>query len=423
MSRILQIVLAMTVFAAAAAAQQKPQIEIIYPKPNQKIAAVDSMFIFGNVTPKSQLKINGFEIKVYDSGGFLAFLPVKSGTFVFRLEASLKGQTSTSDLQIVVPGPYEAPIGKEPVIVKGYMSPGSDIMLMEGDMFNTSFRGTPGMFAYFKLSTSPDLLQMTEAPPVQQSYWAGALWGSNEYPDSLLVRGVYTGVMILGGKQVDDSNQIEYYLCRKKLRQLNSKEKTFKQQLADCGCESIASEATLAVMPATKVTIGELTDSVQTIRVGPRKGYLTTYQPQGIRVRITGKFNNHYRAQILPYIDGWFPDSSLKILPQGTQLPTGLVSLLRTRRVDRGVLLTFNVGAKLPFRVEEDVAANKLYLDMYNCTSTIDFIRYDTSDSMITRIQWTQPQTGLLRVTIDLNQTLWGYDCYYEGARTLSAET
>jgi N-acetylmuramoyl-L-alanine amidase len=409
--------LTIAVLAGAAVAQQKPQIEIIYPKPKQKIAAVDSMFIFGNVTPNSQLKINGSEIKVHDSGGFLAFLPVKSGSFVFRLEASLKGQTSTSDLQIVVPEPYEVPRGKEPMIVKGYMSPGSDIMLMEGDMFNTSFRGTPGMFAYFKLSTGSDLLQMTEAPPVQQSYWAEALWGSDNYPDSLLVKGVYTGVMILSSKQVADSNQIEYYLCRKKLKQLNSKEKTFKPQLAECGCESIASEATLAVMPATKVMIGELNDSVQTIRVGPRKGYLTTYQPQGIRVRITGKFNNHYRAQILPDMGGWVPDSSLKVLPQGTQLPNGSVSLLRTRKVDRGVVVTFNVGTKLPFRVEEDVVANKLYLDMYNCTSSIDFIRYDTSDSMISRIQWTQPQTGLLRLTIDLKQTLWGYDCYYEGTR------
>jgi N-acetylmuramoyl-L-alanine amidase len=417
LSRMLRIVLAVAVLAATAVAQQKPKIEVIYPKPKQKIAAVDSMFIFGNVTPQSQLKINGSEIKVHDSGGFLAYLPVKSGPFVFRLEASLKGQTSSIELPIEVPKPYEAPEGKEPVIVKGYLSPESDIMLMEGDMFNTSFRGTSGMFAYFKLSTGSDLLQMTEAPPVQQSYWAEALWGSDDYPDSLLVRGVYTGAMILSGKQVADSNQIEYYLCRKKLKQLNSKEKAFKQQLVDCGCENRASEATLAVMPATKVMIGELTDSVQTIRVGPRKGYLTTYQPQGVRVRVTGRFNNHYRAQILPDIEGWVADSSLKVLPQGTQLPNGSVSLLRTRKVDRGVLVTFNVGAKLPFRVEEDVAVNRLYLDIYDCTSSIDFIRYDTSDSMISRIQWTQPQTGLLRLTIDLTQTLWGYDCYYEGIR------
>jgi N-acetylmuramoyl-L-alanine amidase len=403
--------------AAAAVAQQKPQIEIIYPKPKQKIAAVDSMFIFGNVTPQSQLKINGVEIKVHDSGGFLAYLPVKSGTFMFRLEASLKGQTSTFDLPIVVPEPYEVPQGKEPVIVKGYMSPASDIILMEGDMFNTSFRGTPGMFAYFRLSTNSDLLQMTEAPPVQQSYWAEALWGSDDYPDSLLVRGVYTGAMILSGKLVADSNQIDYYLCHKKLKQLSVKDKAFKHQLAECGCKSLSSDAKLAVMSSSKVMIGELTDSIQTIRTGPRKGYLTTFQPRGVRVRITGRFNNHYRAQILPGIEGWVADSSLKVLPPGTQLPNGSVSLLRTRKVDRGVLVTFNVGAKLPFRVEEDVAVNKLYLDIYNCISAIDFIRYDTSDSMISRIQWTQPQTGLLRLTIDLNQTLWGYDCYYEGIR------
>ena len=175
--------------------------------------------------------------------------------------------------------------------MKGYMSPANDIMLMEGDMFNTSFRGTPGMFGYFRLSTDADLLPMVEAPPIQQSYWAEALWGSGEYPDSLLVRGIYTGVMMLTEKQVSDSSQIEYYLCRKKLPKLNTKDKSFKQQLADCGCEKRANDATLAVMRSTLMLIGELTDSIQTIRTGPRKGYLINLSAAGTT------FSHHRQIQ------------------------------------------------------------------------------------------------------------------------------
>lgn len=417
MRRILALSLITLFLPGITVAQVKPKINIIYPKPKQKIAAVDSMFIFGNVSPQSQLKINGFEIPVHDSGGFLAFLPVRSGTFLFKLQATLKEETTTAELPIEVPKPYEVPNSKDVTIAKGYMTPSSDITLMEGDMFNTSFRGTPGLHGYFRLSTMSDLHPMTESTPLEQSYWAEMLWGAGQYPESLLVRGVYTGVTILGDKQVGDSNRIEYYLCRKKLKLLDSKNKSFKQQLVDCDCEKRTNDAVLSVMSESKVIVGELTDSVQTIRVGPRKGYLTTYQPQGVRVRVTGKSAGFYRVQILPTLDGWLPDSSLQIMPTGTQLPAGLVSLLRTKKIDRGVMLTFEVGAKLPYRVEEDLAANKLILDLYNCTSTIDFIRYDTADSLIDRIQWSQPQTGLLRLTIDLKQTLWGYDCTYEGTR------
>ncbi len=414
---MLRMLLVLVFCAASAVAQEKPRIEVIYPKAKQRIAAVDSMFIFGNVTPESKLRINGIDVKVYPDGAFLGWLAVRSGSFVFRLEASLKGQSATLEVPIDVPQPYEIPEGLGPAIVKGYMSPSNDIMLMEGDLFNTSFRGTPGMFGYFKLSSDADLYRMTETPPTQQSYWADALWGSGEYPESLLVRGVYTGCEVLTDKHVSDSNKIDYYLCRKLLKKLGTKDKTFKQQLADCGCVNRSNDAAVAVMPASKVVIGELIDSVQTIRTGPRKGYLAVYQPKGIRLRITGKYNDHYRARLLTDVDGWVPDSSVKILPVGTQLPSGDVSLIRTRKVDRGVLVTFNLGAKVPYRVEEDPVENEVCVDIFNATSSIDFIRYDTNDSLINRIEWSQPQVGLLRLTIDLNQTLWGYDCYYEGTR------
>jgi N-acetylmuramoyl-L-alanine amidase len=398
-------------------AQQKPTIEVIYPKKNQKIAAVDSMFIFGNVTPQSQLKINGIETKVYPNGAFLAFLPVKPGAFVFRLEATLQGESGIREVPIDVPKPYEAPGKETPAIVKGYLKPSGDIGLMEGDIFTTSFRGAPGFNAYFHLSSDKGVRSMIEAEPAQQGYWAEELWGSGDYPESLAVRGVYTGAITLDKPQVSDSSRLEYYLCRKKLKKLNVRDNGFKKQLSDCGCVSRENDARISVMSAGKIVIGELIDSVQTIRTGPRKGYLSIYQPRGVRFRITGSYRNHYRAQLIPGLEAWLPDSSLKRLPQGTPLPTGEVSLVRTEKLDQGVKVSFDVGDRLPFRVEEDLALNKLYLDIYNCNSSIDFLRYDTRDSIIGFLNWSQPQTGMLRLTLDLRQTIWGYDCCYEGTR------
>ena len=56
-----------------------PEIEIIYPHKDQKIGAIDSTFILGNVTTGSKLYINNHRIPVHPEGGFLAFLPIHEG--------------------------------------------------------------------------------------------------------------------------------------------------------------------------------------------------------------------------------------------------------------------------------------------------------------------------------------------------------
>lgn len=401
---------------AGTSAQTQPtlKIDVIYPTQNQRIAAVDSQFIFGNVTPGATLTINGTSVPVYSNGAFLAFLPISSGRFTFRLEAALGGQKKTHEVAIIVPEPYRIPPAESTVIVPGYLVPSGRQTWMEGDLVNFAFRGTPGLKAYFRLSHDERLSVMTESPPAPQSYWAQALFGEGEVPDSLLVKGSFTGSSVLQSRHVSDSLTVTYYLCRTPLKDLDSKERGFKRQLETCGCVTRESDAVLTVWPQDKIVVGELKDSLQTLRVGPRKGYFSVFQPRGLRFRITGFANNSYRARLVEGQDVWIADTSLRLLPEGSRIPGGEFSLIRTRKTDGGVVITLNPGAKLPFDVEYDRLANRLYLRVYNCTSNIDWVRYDTSDSLIAAIRYDQPQTGVVELAIDLSRTLWGYDCYYD---------
>ena len=70
------------------------RINVIYPKPDQIISAVDSTFILGNVPPESKktaykLFINNQYVDVHPEGGFIAFLPITPGDFQFELTAFL----------------------------------------------------------------------------------------------------------------------------------------------------------------------------------------------------------------------------------------------------------------------------------------------------------------------------------------------
>lgn len=403
------------IFAASsfAVGQEKPKIEVIYPTANQRIAAVDSTFIFGNVTPGSELTINKTPIKVYPNGAFLAFLPIRSGKFSFALEATLYNQKATKEIPLEVPEPYVVP--ESLAIVKGYMSPSSDVTVMEGDFWSAGFRGTPGLHGYFLLSTNKTLVPMSESPPIPQGYWAQAVFGQGYFPDSLLVKGSYNGNLVLDNTHVGDTAAITYYLCRKPLRLWDSRDRQFPHQLDSCKCTVRKSESRITVWPKTKIVVGELKDSTQTLRVGPRKGYFSVFQPRGLRMRVTGYANNHYRARLVDNQDVWISDSSIRLLPEGSRIPSGEFSLIRTRRVEDGVQITFNPGAQLPFDVDYDPLRNQLLLDLFNCTSSIDWIRYDATDSMIAAINFEQLQVGVVRLKIDLNETLWGYDCTYNG--------
>ncbi|MBK7090341.1 MAG: N-acetylmuramoyl-L-alanine amidase [bacterium] len=410
MIAILTILLACSVSAMA---QDIPKIEVIYPTPNQRITAVDSTFIFGNVTPGSELTINKTPVTVHPNGAFLAFLPIKSGKFAFALEAKLRNQKTLKEIPLEVPEPYIVP--ESLAIVKGYMSPSSDVTLMEGDLWSTGFRGTPGLHGYFLVSTKKTLVPMTESPPVPQSYWAQAVFGEGDFPDSLLVKGSYNGNLQLDNTHIGDTAEITYYLCRKPLRLWDSRDRQFPRQLDSCKCTVRRNDARVTVWPKSKVVVGELTDSTQTLRVGPRKGYFSVFQPRGLRVRVTGFANNHYRARLVENQDVWVSDSSIRLLPEGSRIPSGEFALIRTRRVDDGVTITFTPGAQLPFDVDYDPLRHQLVLDVFNCTSSIDWIRYDATDSMIAAIDFEQLQVGVVRLKIDLNETLWGYNCSYDG--------
>jgi hypothetical protein len=112
--RIFSIILLFIVACAPSTLKTKsdeaPRIEVIYPKKNQQIGAVDSTFILGNVTPGSKLYVNNHRIPVHPEGGFLAFIPLEpidTGWFVFELRASNDYGGKTLEWPVRIPEPFK----------------------------------------------------------------------------------------------------------------------------------------------------------------------------------------------------------------------------------------------------------------------------------------------------------------------------
>ncbi len=380
-----------------------PKISVIYPKEGSRIGASDSTFIFGSVTPKSNLTINGFTVKTHPNGAFLAFLPLKPGDFVFELIASNEAGISTKQVQVKVPEPILSVPEDSFCIAKGSLSPKKDMILTAGDVLEVSFRGTPNCQASFSIEDLISDIPMTEAPPQSQPYWGKEIFGRGLLPERHLLKGVYTGTYIIKNTDKVDSVRIVFKLSK------SNGEST--ATITD------SSQSRITISQGEIPQIVEFNGSSIIARSGPKLGYLLLYQPPGIRAVATGKIGEWVRLKLAEGENAWVYEDSIKYLPLGTPIPKSFLSAMRTQTEDRKTQLRIFLQEKLPFRVEQQLNPPALFLTIYGVTSNTDWIRYDYKDKVIKEIQWSQPKREAYQLRVYLNpDQQWGYDVFYEGS-------
>ncbi len=400
-----------TEIEAAPKEKAPPEISVIYPNEGAKIGASDSNFIFGSVTPKSKLNINGFTVKVHRNGAFLAFLPLEPGDFVFELIAANQAGISTKRVQVKVPEPVLSVPEDSFCIVRESLAPRKDLVLTGGDVLEVGFRGTPNCQASFSVGGLISDVPMTEAPPVIRPQRVTQVFGKALVPQEFLpgqvpvpvLKGVYTGSYIIKDTDKVDSARIVFKLSATSDKSIPT--------IAD------SSESRITVRQDEVPQIVEFVGSSIIARSGPKLGYLLLYQPPGIRAVATGKIGEWVRLRLAEGENAWVHQDSIKYLPLGTPIPKSYLTAMRTQTEDDKTQLRIFLQEKLPFRIEQKLNPPALFLTTYGVTSNTDWIRYDLRDQLIKEIQWAQPKKDVyqLKVYLDLEQQ-WGYDAFYEGS-------
>lgn len=435
--------------ACVTAADLRDEIVIVYPKPDQRIAAVDSTFILGHVPPTRgewsyRLEINGHPVDVHEDGGFVSFLPIKPGAFTFQLDAFLTGERLDYQARIKTPQdrpppPYSLRLSKtmtvfvpEPMppvesdtltIVGDYERPSGDLDLSAGDMLTVSFLGTPGCRAWFSIAGVVDSVPMTESPPRTQPYWGQALFGAGAVPDSLLLRGVYTGFLVVPDSARIDTTAVTYHLAPPGAEQLAVRWLLDVSALKLHRYQLWLEQGEVEDTSAYRVTFNDprypftvrFTDSVQTVRHGPRKGYLSIFQPEGVEAIAVSAEGDWYRLRLSETQYGWVARESIEELGPGILPPQSYLTLIRTRSAADYVQVEFPLRGKHPFRVIED-DRRTIRVQLFGVTSNTDWIRYDFSDDLIDLATWSQPEPGLYELKLSLNHDIWGYDADYAGS-------
>ncbi len=378
-----------------------PQISVIYPKEGARIGASDSTFIFGSVTPESELTINGHRVKVHPNGAFLAFLPLKPGDFVFELLAKNNAGVSIKKVLVKVP-PAIFPVPKDSFcIVKNSVRPKRDLVLTIGDIIEVSFRGTPGCLANFSIEDLVKDVPMTESslrfPPYQVKYPGEKHEGSG-LP---LLNGIYTGSYVIKNSDKVEKAKILFKLIRK------------------VGEDSVyiaeSSPGKITIKDEQIPQVVEFVGSSVVARSGPKLGYTLLYQPPGIRAIATGKKGQWVRLRLAYGENAWVHQDSIEYLPLGTPFPRSILTTIQTKKFERKTQVVLFLQENLPFKIEQQTEPSALFLTVYGLTSNTDWIKYDSQDRLIKEIRWNQPKEDVYQLKIFLNQKQqWGYDVFYD---------
>jgi len=405
---------------AISTSAETPEINVIYPRGGAHIGAVDSTFIFGSVTPGSDLVINDKSVDVFKSGGFMAFLPLQPGPFDFNIRAINENDTSFYIRTVVVPKPRES-FDYDKLSITDWKDSSSNLVLSDGDLLQIEFQGTPCCRAWCSIPGYDDSIPMVEMPPRVQPYWGESVFGVGEVPESLKISGYYSGFVAIGSRSIPDSTRICYHLQAPTLHDLfdiPTERINFVDALSLLQLEEKnildSSGYFISINPSDYPRMVQFTDSVQIMRVGPRKGYLTIFQPEDVKALAVGRAGEWLKLKLSRTQYGWVNVNSIKFLDIGYPPPMSYLHSLRTYSNDNNVTITFPLTEKHPYQViEEDKYTIKI--SIYGANSDTDWLRYDFDDDYIDYAYWSQPEPNLYCLTVKTNRPIWGYDCFYEG--------
>lgn len=402
-------------------------LNVVYPHPDQTIARVDSMFIFGSVAPGAKITVNGVPAVVHKGGGWLAFVPVGAGRFPLAVRAE-KGNTRDT-VTVMISLPEVSRISFDSLmILPQSLQPAETVFVQPTETIDLAFDGTPFGRAFCIVKPYGDTILMIEEPPSSRPA-ARSVFDRTEMDETIQTEAATAWGHYVGACRVpvgaEGPLKIVYHLeMSSALSAMAIDGLSTADSIALAGLArrnptaAVSLPVPVIVTGGAVPTVVEFTDSVTTIRTGPRRGYLTVFQPAGIRAEMAGRTGHWIKIRLAESQYGWIPDTAATVLPAGTPLEPAVISSLQTRDGKTLVSISADISRKVPYRIEERPAENTITVYFYGAVSNTDWIRYDSGDSLIDLIGWSQSQADIYALTIHMNKPpLWGYDARYEKGR------
>jgi N-acetylmuramoyl-L-alanine amidase len=376
------------VLAASSSSQPAPArsnfVRLVVPESDTVEATSGTYRLSAGTAPGNKLTINGTPLKVYPSGATAGVLNLHVGENTFTLTATgPKGDSVSKSFLIVRAKAPETTPDSVLAIDTIMTEPSEELWLNEDDRLEVQIKGTPGCKASCDLG-----IPMTEIKPA----YAHGLGG--------IYRGIYT---------VKDGDTLSSHPVR------------FRLESASGAVVEASSKGAVTMRPGDfpyiGVTKGErpaLSYGLGEDRLGGAKMSVIN---SGIRLAITGKHGNQYRIALAPGNEAWIAAGNVDLIPRGARLPAALTENWMVYGDEKYDYVTVGLPLRLPYSSTTEPDPTRIYVDLYGATSNTNWIIQQLTTREIKNVYYTEPSTGVFRITIELrHKQIWGYEIGYNPA-------
>jgi N-acetylmuramoyl-L-alanine amidase len=336
--------------------------------------------------------VGGKEIRVYQSGGFAAFLELQSDTV--STDIKVVGPAGDSLVRTIVflkAKPLQTSPRDTLTIDSAMMAPADDRWVKPGDVLEVKVKGSPGLEASFSIDGIQSGIAMKELP----SRETGG------------IEGIYVGSYVF--QDADEASGVPV---------------EFKLRKSFWSSEEAVSRGRITILPAGKATVGELTGRRPFLNAGlgddrlggAKLGYLDS----GVRLSISGKAKGQYKVRLTPSMIAWVPEETMKLLPEGTPAPASFVGSITASGNSTEDIVIVGLTERLPYTTEQQVNPAAVIVNIFGATSNTNWITQHLSAEGIQGISWEQAGEGHYRLKIALvHQAHWGYSVGYRNGTNL----
>ncbi len=382
-------------------AQEKLNIELVYPEKDAQIQAHSTFFV-GNTHPEAKLRINNERVKVYPNGGFVHVVGLNPGTNVINLKATLGKITETLTTTVYTPK-YEVTIPKLPLKIDiKSIKPAENLVYRSGDIIQVSFKGSTDNKAYFSIGNKRKNIPMIEQPPkyIKQE----PVYGASIKTSSTPVKGIYKGTYRITAKDnlqneplivklVSDRNKVDY-----KTRVVIS-----------------------TISPDTPPVIAKVIADYAVVRTYPGKSRLTPL-PEGTLITLTGQQGDDYRFEMGNSLNGWISREDILVMPVGTPAPASSIDIIDIASDENRVFIKIPLSQRHPVLIDQPSETGML-LKIFGVKANIDLFSYDNSDEFLKEVKWSQETKDTVQISLKTDaKHFWGYKYYYRDDDTLVLE-
>jgi len=395
--------------ASAASSREPLHLTIVYPDTAEPIQALDSSFLFGSVgrgRGDVALAINGFPVRVFASGSWLAWLPLPSDSLA-RFEIVARGGAGSEQGETTfvarIAQPFRPPSRAPAWIDTTSFTPTDTLAFPAGEGVRLSVRATPGARVRLRMEGRKGEVGFVPDTMPEEPAWGVRAFGTDTTAYRL----------------PPAADRYVAWLPA--------------EPLCDAIVEVIVGTDTArAVWPMVLDTLDRAHPAVvvlnddtahtgksDSLTVGKAVPYGTYnwFFPLGTMSVATARWGSQTRLQLSRGAVAWVNTADVVPLAPATPPPGGIVGSVRLVAGPRSLVLRVPLPAHVPFRVEEE--EKSLTLRLYGVASDVNWMQHGGTDPYVTRMSYAQPAADEVTITLTLAGRVWGYRTRWSGRDVL----